>query len=605
MDIETTSSIGKLFNFSFEEVTQSGRVLLEKKKLLHNVNGDFRVGELTAIAGASGSGKTVLMDILSGFVKSESGIISLDNKLCDRKVFRRFSSYVMQNDNLDIELTVNESMNFAADLKLQLSAEEKNQRIIEILDAMKLKECRNTRIIHISGGQKKRLSIALELINNPSIMFFDEPTTGLDIVAAKQCIRLLKALAKEGPRIVVITIHQPSATIFDMIDHLYFINNGQCVYTGGTKLLVPFLDSIGIQCPYYHNPADFLLELCSGIYGDYNEKLIDAIENGKCNNWRSKSENSDDLIFNGLSLELPQLYSSNDMNKNQKKQYATSFLKQFSILFHKRLLTLLRNRASTLSRLFVHLVVALLVGTLYWNIGNSAHNAKNNFNFLFYNIMFLMYTAFNTMIITYPLSMPVIKREYFNRWYKLRSIYLANKIADLPIQIVSVTLYVLIVYLMTRQILELNRFAMLYLAHIAVSLVAQMIGIIVGTALDVQYGVIFGSLFIMPFVVFSGFFVHLNDAPSFLQWLFHVSFIKHGFESVISSIYGFNRGKLDCDDLYCRYAEPKEFLSIMSMNKVEYYPSLLFLIGLYILLDIIAYITLRLRVKKKFKISFI
>lgn len=97
--------------------------------------------------------------------------------------------------------------------------------------------------------------------------------------------------------------------------------------------------------------------------------------------------------------------------------------------------------------------------------------------------------------------MPVIKREHFNRWYKLRSIYLANKLADLPIQIASVTLYLLIVYFMTGQILELNRFAMFYLAYIAVSLVAQMIGVIVGTALDIQV-IIFNLISLLTIIIY-------------------------------------------------------------------------------------------------------
>lgn len=81
--------------------------------------------------------------------------------------------------------------------------------------------------------------------------------SGLDCVAAKHCINLLRALAKEGPRTIIITIHQPSAAIFNIIDHVYFLNNGNCVYTGGSKLLEKFLVFAGIPCPEYHNLADF------------------------------------------------------------------------------------------------------------------------------------------------------------------------------------------------------------------------------------------------------------------------------------------------------------------------------------------------------------
>ncbi|XP_014486774.1 PREDICTED: ATP-binding cassette sub-family G member 4-like [Dinoponera quadriceps] len=600
--MEYTTCSEKLLYLLFEDISYCVRKSILTKgirKLLYDLNGDFRPGELTAIMGLSGAGKSTLMDILAGFTTtSVTGKIMVNGQERNMSEFRKLSAYIMQDDHLQPLLTVQEAMLVAADLKLTLNRRQKLEKIDEILTAMSLDASRYTRTSELSGGQRKRLAIALELINNPPIMFFDEPTSGLDSVTSKQCIALLKQLAKEG-RTIICTIHQPNATLLNMIDHLYVVADGNCVYTGSTQNLVPYLSSVGLYCPKHYNPADFLMEICNGDYGAHVPKLVESIQNGKSNEWRlDETFYLNREIITSQQLPPMRLYSFETEFKHIP-HYAAGSWRQLSVLVRRNAIRLLRDKFLMVSRISMHLTVALLVGTIYFKIGQDAAYVLDNFNLLFFSMMFLMYTAFSATMVSFPSEVPILMREHFNRWYKLRWYYLANKLADFPVQLTATFIYVLIVYFMSDQLPDSGRFGLFILMCFAISLVAQAAGLILGTGLKVQNSVIFGPFVILPFMIFSGFFVRIRDAHPYLQWLFHTSFLKYGFEGLMIAIYGNNRAKLKCSADYCHFAIPEKLLSEVDMKYADYWFNMTVLIVLYIVLNIVAYITLKIRVKKR------
>ncbi|KAL0103658.1 hypothetical protein PUN28_017729 [Cardiocondyla obscurior] len=591
----------------FEDVSYSvrkGILTNEKKKLLKDLSGDFRPGELTAIMGLSGAGKSTLMDILAGFTtNSITGKIMINGQERNISEFRKLSAYIMQDDNLQPLLTVQEAMLIAADLKLGLNRRENSQKIDELLIAMGLDESRHTLTKELSGGQRKRLAIALELINNPPIMFLDEPTSGLDSTSSKQCISLLKQLVQEG-RTIICTIHQPNAILFNMLDHLYVIADGNCVYTGSTQNLIPYLDSVGFNCPIHYHPADFLMEICNGDYGSHVSKLVESIGNGRNEEWRSTqslylNKNKETLT----SQQITERLYSFETELIHTPDYIANFWKQFRVLIKRNAIKLFRDKVFTLLRIVMHFVVGLMVGILYFRIGQDAAYVLDNFNLLYFNIMFLVFTAFSATMIAIPLELQVLKREHFNRWYKLRSYYLANKLTDILIQLIATFIYTIIVYYMSNQLPESRRFVLFMFMCFIASLVGQAAGLLIGCILKVQDGVVFGPFAIMPFVILSGFFIHVKDVHQYFHWLFDTSFFKYAFEGVLIVTYGYDRAKLKCSADYCHFAVPRRFLIELGIEDVNYWLNVIILISMCIILDIVAYISLNIRIKKRIYLS--
>lgn len=662
--VATSQPAIKSINIGFKDLEYKTKEFLtrENKTILDGISGDFKAGELTAVMGPSGAGKSTLMDIISGYTtKNVLGEITINGRRRESKRFRRLSAYIMQDHNLQPLLTVIEAMKFSANLKLgnSMTKEQKALTITKILEAISLNDSRKTLTGRLSGGQKKRLSIALELVNNPNVMIFDEPTSGLDSSTSTQCMSLLKKLAMEG-RTIICTIHQPSALVFEMFDHLYAIADGKCIYTGTTKNLVPFLRELDLECPKFHNPSDFLLEISTFAYDNINQndRMVEKIENGKSHQYRRQTHAphtaqveamskvqkmmAEGLItpvrapnihlydrnqhhplpplmeslssnpglttqYNESNITNPQLDKPKNLSLQldaiklckHDERYSASFIQQFLLLSQRTFLILSRHRSLTYMRIAIHLVVSSFIGMMYFQIGNEAHHIIDNFRYIFFSIMFLMFTAYSSMTMAFPLELPIVIREHFNRWYSLKAYYTATTLADFPIQLLCTLIYITITYFMTSQPLELYRFALFFAISLMVTLVAQSLGLLTGSIFSVKHAAIFGPLFICTPLIFSGFFLQISDAPSYSQWLFHISFLKYALEGAVQAIFGYNRPKMECNEMFCMYTNPKSFLKEIKMSDDNYLQAFIALIITFMIFRVLTYLVILYKLKHK------
>ncbi|XP_045447743.1 dnaJ homolog subfamily C member 10-like [Melitaea cinxia] len=501
--------------------------------------------------GPSGAGKTTLLNALTGFsIEGVKGIIRAGDSKCELgnsqssqdclKEYRKKSCYILQDDRLNPLFTVGELMQFAADLKLGncITPKLKDSVINEVLDTLGLSGTKNTRCCNLSGGQRKRLSIAVELIDNPPIIFLDEPTTGLDSLTSLHCMKMLKELAVAG-RTVVFTIHQPPASLYKMFDQVYILAEGRCIYNGPSEDTVPYLASLGLQCPKYHNPADYILEIANGEYGELNEYLAAKISSSHYFTEKSPIEPQAAPKFACGKLTIvvnnpPELY-------------------KFNVLFRRCIIQLYRDWTVTHLKILMHIVLGVLMGLFYQYTGNDASKTFNNLGFLIVSAAYLCYTSMMPGVLKFPDELPVLKKENFNNWYNLKTYYAATLITSIPLQISFSIVYSAPSYVLTGQPVEIERFAMFVLVLANVTLLADAIGNLIGTCVQAINGTFFGAITTCTMIVFAGFLVLTSHMSPLMQYVSTISFLKYVLEALALSIYAFNRAPLVCpkDKIYC------------------------------------------------------
>ncbi|XP_056693218.1 ABC transporter G family member 39-like isoform X1 [Spinacia oleracea] len=368
----------------------------DRLQLLRDVSGAFRPGILTALVGVTGAGKTTLMDVLAGRKTSGyiDGNISVSGYPKNQVTFARISGYCEQIDIHSPYVTVYESLVYSAWLRLSSSIGP-NTRKSFIEDVMRLIELEQLKdaivglpgINGLSTEQRKRLTIAVELVSNPSIIFMDEPTSGLDARAAAIVMRTVRNTVNTG-RTVVCTIHQPSIDIFESFDELLLMKRGgQIIYAGplgdhSQKLINYFQEIPGIpKIQDGYNPATWMLEITTPqVESHLNVDFAKLYANSEL------YKRNQEIISN---LSSPSI-SSKDLNFPTK--YSQPFIVQFQACFWKQYKSYWQNPSYNAVRFFMTIIMGLLLGVMFWDKGRKLDKLQDLMNLLgilFSAILFL------------------------------------------------------------------------------------------------------------------------------------------------------------------------------------------------------------------------
>ncbi|PSC69376.1 ATP-binding cassette transporter isoform B [Micractinium conductrix] len=515
-------------------------------RLLRNVSGAFRPGVLTALMGASGAGKSTLMDVLAGRKTGgvTSGEIHVNGFPKNQKTFARVMGYCEQEDVHLPQATVAEALAFSATLRLPstVSQETRTAFIEEVLELTELDRLRNAHIgeLGVSGlsvEQRKRLTIAVELVANPSVVFMDEPTTGLDARAASLVMSTVRATVNTG-RTVVCTIHQPSLDIFEAFDELLVLKpGGVCVYFGPlgweSERLIAYFQAIPCvaPCPAQYNPANWMLEQTSPAFEhklgiDFGEvykassvaKEMDAITEAA----HQPPPGATDLTFESLAVHGP-LY-----------QYWV-LLKRFFQMYN-------RLPDYQLVRLAVTLLVAFVFGSIAWGQGGDSSTLTGVLNIagmLFSSTLFVGFTNAMSVQHTTEVQRRVFYREHAAGMYGPLPFAIAQGNVEIPYLAVQCVIYSCIVYWMVGFAAEAAKFFWFVFIFGLTLMIFTAYGIM-GINLTPDKGLagLFTSFFFGFWNLLCGFLIPASAIPGWWIWCYWINPLSYTLYGLIVSQLG-------------------------------------------------------------------
>ncbi|KAF2898180.1 hypothetical protein ILUMI_07995, partial [Ignelater luminosus] len=258
---------------------------------------------------------------------------------------------------------------------------------------------------------------------------------------------------------------------------VYFIQDGMCIYNGSITNLVPFISSLGFECPINYSPADHIIETVQTIQ-DSTSVLVGGIKNGKINMKDFPTVNSQDNC--NLNKSVCKTLKCKE-ETNLDIDFPTSSWTQFCILLSKMMLQLKRNKLLIVIQLFNMLLGLSLIGSLYYKIGNNGSYGSYNFMYCACLLIYFIYNYAMSTILSFPAEVEMLKREYFNRWYGLKPYFAAITFRSLPLMLICSTGIILSTYLLTDQPLTLDRFIRFLLAGFLTAATSEAFGLVIGS----------------------------------------------------------------------------------------------------------------------------
>jgi len=496
---------------------------------IQNFNFHEESGNLVGIMGGSGVGKTTLLNVLSGVAKPQSGQIFINGYDLysdeEKSKLEGVIGFVPQDDLLIEELTVYQNLYYSAKMCLDNLTEDKLAEVVyKTLLELELDEIRDLKVGNslnkvISGGQRKRLNIALELIREPTILFVDEPTSGLSSVDSETVMTLLKEQTDRG-KLIIVNIHQPGSDIYKMFDKIMVIDKGGYLifYGNPSEAIVYFKWRAS-----YANASEDQCVTCGNINSDQLLQIIEAKvinENGKQTHIRKVSPKEWADRFNDCAPKIKQNIAVENNLLPENYFSIPGLLKQSKIFFTRDILSKLANRQYVMISLLGAPLLSLLLSYFTKYTTNGEYNFSENENIISYIFMCIITSLFLGLIISAEeivKDRKILKRETFLNlsWFS----YLNSKVTIMfMISAIQTISFILI----GNFILEIKGMTLTYwIVLFTTSCMANLIGLNISSAFTSVITIyILIPFIIIPQLLFSGVIVpfdklHKNSMSSY------------------------------------------------------------------------------------------
>ncbi|KAM4707996.1 broad substrate specificity ATP-binding cassette transporter ABCG2 isoform 2-T2 [Discoglossus pictus] len=531
-----------------------------KRDILKDINGIMRPG-LNAILGPTGSGKSSLLDILAARKDpcGLSGEVLIDGNPQPPN-FKCISGYVVQDDVVMGTLTVRENLQFSAALRLprSLRQKEKDERINQIIKELGLTKVADSKvgtqmIRGVSGGERKRTNIGMELITDPGVLFLDEPTTGLDASTANAVLLLLKRMSRQG-KTIIFSIHQPRYSIFRLFDSLTLLAGGRMLYHGPAQSALDYFTQLGYECEAHNNPADFFLDV---INGDSTAVALNKMEEVDLDITEVNDNGSQTVVerlaeqfcstnyYQETKAELEKLSNGEKVKTNffsRQITYNTSFFHQLKWVSKRTFKNLLGNPQASIAQLMVSLILSLIVGAIFFGVKDDASGIQNRVGSLFFMTTNQCFSSVSSIEL-FIVEKKIFIHEYISGYYRLSSYFFSKLMADLiPMRTMPSIIFTCVIYFMIGFKATAGAFFTMMITLMMVSYTATSMALAVAAGQDVvAVATLLMTICFVFMIIFSGLLVNLTSIMSWLSWLKYFSIPRYGLTALqVNEFTGLN-----------------------------------------------------------------